>query len=338
MCFMIFLCVLAQQIVAQDGEFCGAPHCSCYPEISMIDCSYRNHQDYPIFTNYWQMSSVGIYLNNNQLPKVPTNYFDNWISLKILNLQNNNDDMCSSLNNIPHWVKIVLTDCNSTKWTTPTLTTKAKEGGFLIYFCLSHFNNVLRHCEFNINKIKFFFLLNYIFIVYSETTLLTTEGHILQSTEGSMTTESTYGPSDSTPIDYVNSPTPVSFEMTTSNSGEQTTTADLDKHTTNNAQSYPTTGQSYPTYLTTIENSNTTTASPPNVVIVPWITIISSISVFIIFVLICLGGLFIYKKRCRTINNGFEYERGSNIVIDFEDIPMTTIFRLGDYTTTESSF
>ena len=161
----------------------------------------------------------------------------------------------------------------------------------------------------------------------------------MQSTEGSMSTESTYGPSDSTPIDYVNSPTPVSFEMTTSNSGEQTTTADLDKHTTNNAQSYPTTnGQSYPTYLSTIENINTTTASPPNVVIVPWITIISSISVFIIFVLICLGGMFIYKKRCRTINNGFEYEGGSNIVIDFEDIPMTTIFRLGDYTTTESSF
>ena len=88
------------------------------------------------------MSSVGIYLNNNQLPKVPPNYFDNWISLKILNLENNNDDMCSSLNNIPHWVKIVLTDCNSTKWTTPTLTTKVKEGGFLICFRLSPFNNV----------------------------------------------------------------------------------------------------------------------------------------------------------------------------------------------------
>ena len=169
--------------------------------------------------------------------------------------------------------------------------------------------------------------------------MLTTEAHIWQSTEGSMSTKSTYGPGDSTSSDYVNSPTPVSFEMTTSQSGEQTTTADLDKHTTNNAQSYPTTnGQSYPTYLSTIENINTTTASPPNVAIVPWITIISSISVFIIFVLVCLGGMFIYKKHRRTINNGFEYEGGSNIIIDFEDIPMTTIFRLADDTTTESSF
>ena len=118
---------------------CGAPPCTCFKELHIIDCSSLGLEIYPAFEDYWVISTVAIYFNNNNLGPLVPHYFNKWISLENINLQNNPNFDCGSLAFIPQWVNNILSDCHtstssdiSTNWQFPTNTTStAITGEFL---------------------------------------------------------------------------------------------------------------------------------------------------------------------------------------------------------------
>ena len=115
MCIMLTVFFILFQVLfidSQDGQLCGSPAvCTCFTEPYVIDCGKRSLNEMPYFEETTMMFTIGAYFNDNDIKFVPDDYFTVWISLIFLDISENDNLKCQSLQSIPAWVTTVKTDC-----------------------------------------------------------------------------------------------------------------------------------------------------------------------------------------------------------------------------------
>lgn len=113
-CFLTLVCMtLLLKGSAQNMDICGSPSvCYCFTfEPYTIDCSNRGLDVCPAFDIFRRRLTYALYLNNNGISEVPSNYFEDWFSLNTVDLRGNEDFNCSTLSNIREGIENVISDC-----------------------------------------------------------------------------------------------------------------------------------------------------------------------------------------------------------------------------------
>ena len=89
---------------------CGEPECFCYFEVYFSDCSSQHLLYIPEFT-YQEVSLIKVVdFRHNNIQYINETDFSKWSSLYELNIKDNSNLNCSSLENIPADV-IIISDC-----------------------------------------------------------------------------------------------------------------------------------------------------------------------------------------------------------------------------------